>query len=212
MLWNLHDIADAIERILRDAEHALRAEQAVYGLDSLDESGLQTLLADGLGKLFDVAREVHYPSSSGRKLTSRPRCDLVLTPRGRPLARDDAPPGLFDPVNACPASEALWIEVKLATQYRAPGERHAGYGPQWRQALLDDLRKMEAEPLIREAALLLVVFNESEDVLQKDLDLFEDLLMKGEVLAGFRQTRGLPVLDRMGHRLCTAALWPTVQR
>lgn len=212
MRWSLHDIADAISDVLRDAERRLRDEQAVYGLDSLDEAELQAVLSRGLRARFEVKREVHYPSSAGRKRTNRPRCDLVLTPHGRPLQRDEEPPGLFDPVHACAASEALWIEVKVAAQYRAPDERHPGYGRQWRKAVIDDLRKVEADPLIREAALLLVVFTESREILSKDLDQLESLLVQAEVLAGFRQVRTVPILDRMGHRFCTAALWPTVQR
>jgi hypothetical protein len=159
-----------------------------------------------------VEREVHYPSTAGRKLTHRPRCDLVLTPHGRPLRLDSSPPSLFDPPTACPPGEALWLEVKVACQFREGGVRHGGYGPQWRQAVVADLRKMEADPLIREAALLLVVFNESPAVLEKDLQLFEDVLVRKEVLAGFRRVRGVPIQDRIGHQLCTAAIWPTVQR
>ena len=75
-----------------------------------------------------------------------------------------------------------------------------------------DLRKMEADPLIREAGLVLLVFNESRDILDKDLELFEDVLALKEVLAGFRQVRRVPILDRIGHALCTAAVWPTLQR
>ena len=44
------------------------------------------------------------------------------------------------------------------------------------------------------------------------LDLFETVLIQKEVLAGFRQVRSIPILDRIGHRLCTVALWPTLQR
>jgi hypothetical protein len=57
-----------------------------------------------------------------------------------------------------------------------------------------------------------VVFNESNDILDKDLDLFETVLAQKEVLAGFRQVRSLAIADRIGHRLCTVAVWPTVQR
>jgi hypothetical protein len=71
---------------------------------------------------------------------------------------------------------------------------------------------MEAESRIHEAGLLLIVFNESSDVLEKDLELFETVLAQKEVLAGFRQVRTVKILDRIGHRLCTAALWPTIQR
>jgi hypothetical protein len=78
--------------------------------------------------------------------------------------------------------------------------------------VVEDLRKMEADELIREAGLVLVVFNESRAVLDKDLDLFETVLAQKEVLAGFRHVRSVEILERMGHRLCTAAIWPTLQR
>jgi len=48
--------------------------------------------------------------------------------------------------------------------------------------------------------------------LEKDLELFEVLLAQKEVLAGDRQVRSVEIWDRMGHGLCTAALWPTVWR
>ncbi len=212
MSWDLYDVADDVGKTLARAEADLRLEQAVHGLDTRDEKAFQSLLADGLKSAYAVAREVHYPSTLGRKLTHRPRCDLVLTPPGRPLRLDSAPPSLFDPVDLCDPTDALWVEVKVAYQFREGGVRHGGYGAQWRQAVVADLRKMEADPLIRSAALLLVVFNESEQILAKDLELFEDVLAQKEVLAGFRQVRTTPVLDRIGHRICTAAVWPTIQR
>ena len=205
-------LADQIAAILDRGESDLRLEQAVYGLDTKDEKAIQSLLADGLKAHYEVAREVHYPSTVGKKLTHRPRCDLVLTARGRPLKLDSAAPTLFDPSNQASATEALWLEVKCAYQFRAPDQRHLGYGPQWRTAVVDDLRKMESEAGIREAGLILIVFNESREVLEKDLELFEDVLMRKEVLAGFRQVRSVAILDRMGHRVCTVAVWPTIQR
>jgi hypothetical protein len=212
LAWDFSTIADELGRIIDQAEADLRLEQAVYGLDAKDEKAIQSLLADGLKSHHEVAREVHYPSSQGNKLTHRQRCDLVLTPRGRPLRLDSAPPTLFDPPDQVQPTDALWLEVKVAYQFREGGARHGGYGPQFRQAVVADLQKMEAEPLIREAGLLLVVFNESEEVLAKDLELFEDVLIRKEVLAGFRHVRSTAILDRIGHRVCTIALWPTLQR
>lgn len=212
MLYDLSTVADHLGDALRLAEEALRLEQAVYGMDSRDEVAIQRVLAEHLKHHHEVAREVHYPSSAGAKRSHRMRCDLVLTPRGSPLRLDTAPPSLFDPPSQCAPSQALWLEVKVAFQFREGGVRHGGYGAQWRGAIVEDLRKMEAEPLIHEAALVLVVFNESEQVLAKDLDLFEMVMAQKEVLAGFRHVRTTPVLDRIGHRLCTVALWPTVQR
>ncbi len=210
--FDLLALADQLEQIIQQREAELRLEQAVYGLDALSEVKLQELLATGLSRHWSVAREVHYPSSAGRRLTHRARCDLVLTPAGRPLQTDARPPDLFSPPDLAEPGEGLWIEVKVAWQFREGGVRHTGYGSQWRDAVVADLRKMEDDPLIREAALLLVVFNESREILEKDLELFEIVLARKEVLAGFRQTRSVPILDRIGHRLCTIALWPTVQR
>jgi hypothetical protein len=212
LLWDFSTIADHLAECVQQAEQELRLEQAVYGLDARDEREFQELLAQRMTKWYDVVREVHYPSSVGRRLTHRQRCDLVLSPKGRPLRLDSKPPTLFDPPNQSSPGESLWLEVKVAFQFREGNVRHKGYGPQWRQAVVSDLEKMSAEPQIREAGLLLVVFNESRNVLDKDLELFEDVLMRKEVLAGFRHVRSVEITERIGHRLCTIALWPTIQR
>lgn len=215
--WDFSSVADRLGEILRAAEDELRLEQAVYGLDARDERALQSLLAERLTASYGVAREVHYPSSKGKKLTHRQRCDLVLTPLGRSLKLDRSPPTLFDLPRPgepplCEPSDALWLEVKVAYQFREGGIRHGGYGAQWRQAVVEDLRKMESDELIREAGLVLIVFNESAHILEKDLQLFEDVLAQKEVLAGFRQVRSVSIIERIGHHLCTAAIWPTLQR
>lgn len=218
--WSFVEIVDQLANVLQNAEQELRTEQAVYGLDTRDEKELQKLLADRLGAQFGVTREVHYPSSRGRKLTHRPRCDVVLTPRGSVLEPEKfAERTLFDPTQGdafgprhCKPADALWLEVKIAYQFREGGVRHGGYGAQWRQKVVADLRKMEGDEKIREAGLVLIVFNESREILEKDLELFEDVLARKEVLAGFRQVRSIPILERIGHRLCTVAVWPTIQR
>lgn len=212
MKIDLNILASQIGAILTAREAELRLEQAVYGMDSLDELQLHALIADGLKPHYDVAREVHYPSTFGKKLSNRKRCDLVLSPTGAPLRLDSKPPSLFDPQVFTLPQEAFWLEVKSAYQFRAPDVRHSGYGQQWRSAVIEDLRKMDAEPLIHSAALLLIVFTESQELLEKDLQQLEDVLVLKEVLAGFRQVASVPITDRLGHRLCTAALWPTVSR
>lgn len=211
-MWDFSTVADQFADCLNTAEAELRLEQAVYGLDTRDERALQTLFAERLAIHYGVNREVHYPSSFGKKKSHRPRCDLVLSPLGKPLRLDTAPPTLFDPPVFCQPGDALWLEVKVAYQFRQGGIRHGGYGAQWRQAVVEDLRKMEAETSIRHAGLALIVFNESAAILEKDLELFEDVLAVKEVLAGFRQVRRIAILDRIGHALCTVSLWPTIQR
>lgn len=213
MHWPFDEVADAIGRVLERAEAALRLEQAVYGLDSMDERRLQGLIAEGLRAdgFCEVAREVHYPSQAGRKWSSREQCDLVLTPPGHPLLVAERA-DLFTPAHACPPAEALWLEMKVAYQFREGGVRHGGYGEQWRRGTVADLRKMEADALIRTAGLLLLVFTADFEVVGRDLELFEDVLAREEVLAGFRQVRSVPIIERNGHTLATAALWPTIQR
>jgi len=210
--WDFSTLADDLARVIAQAERAICLEQAVYGLDFQDELQLQTALAHGLADAYEVAREVHYPASAGAKLTHRKRCDIVLSPKGRPLRLDSRPAGLFDPVDQASPDESLWLEVKVAAQFRQAGVRHGGYSAQWRTAVVEDLKKMEVEPAIKEAGLLLIVFTESADVLEKDLQLFEDVMVLKEVLAGFRKVRSIPILDRIGHTICTVALWPTIQR
>jgi hypothetical protein len=210
--WDFSTLADRLSQVVHRAEADLRLEQAVYGLDARSEVQFQQLLADGLKANYEVAREVHYPSSRGKKLSHRQRCDLVLTPQGRPLKLDSSPDTLFDPPNRAHPEQGLWLEVKVAYQFREGGARHGGYGQQWRNNVVEDLRKMDAEPLIKHAGLCLVVFNESHDILNKDLENFELVLMQKEVLAGFRQVRSVDITERIGHRVCTIALWPTIQR
>lgn len=211
-MWDFSTLADHLGATLTQVEADLRLEQAVYGLDAQDELKIQAHLAAGLAQHYEVAREVHYPSSAGKKLTHRKRCDLVLTPKARPLKLDSAALTLFDPANLASPADALWLEVKVAYQFREGGARHGGYGAQWRTKVVDDLQKMEADELIRDAGLVLVVFNESRAILDKDLDLFESVLTIKEVLAGFRHVRSVSILDRIGHHFASVAVWPTIQR
>jgi hypothetical protein len=42
--------------------------------------------------------------------------------------------------------------------------------------------------------------------------MFERVLLHKEVLAGYRQVRSIEIWDRIGHRLASVALWPTIQK
>jgi len=141
--WDFSTLADQLAQVIQQTENELRLEQAVYGIDAKEELALHELLADGLSAHYEVAREVHYPSSRGHKLTHRQRCDLVLAARGRPLRLDSAPPTLFDPPNQSDPSEALWLEVKAAYQFREGNVRHTGYTGQWTTNVVSDLRKTD---------------------------------------------------------------------
>jgi hypothetical protein len=205
--WHLPTITAGLASVLARLEAELRLEQAPHGLDSFDERAFQRAFAAGLRDEHEVALEVHYPSSSRLGRTCRQRCDLVLTPRGWPLRQDETLP-----LDLCPPEAGLWLELKIARQLREGGATNGGYGTQWRRQVVADLRKMAAEPSIREAALVVLVFTADATGLGRDLAAFESLLTRDGVGAGFRQVRSLPIADRIGHRLLTVALWPTVQR
>ena len=87
-----------------------------------------------------------------------------------------------------------------------------GHGREHPLAVHPPEQRHDADALLRHAALLLIVFTESRELVEKDLDLIEGVLAQKEVLAGFRQVRHVDITDRIGHRICTAAIWPTVER
>jgi hypothetical protein len=189
--WSLSHLADELAALLRAREAELALEQAVRGLDHCDERALQGLLAGGLGARYEVAREVHYPSSEPHsKRSHRLRCDLVLG--------DPALP------------ERLWLEVKVAHQHRPGGQHNARYAQQWRRSIVGDLRKLKADGEIRTAALALVAFTADEAIFAKDAQLFEQLLLDEELICGFRSSAGFAIQERIGHRRCDVALWPLV--
>ncbi len=190
------DLVAALAGALAGFEAALRLEQAVHGLDEWPETRLQLALAEALAAEHSVTREVHYPSATARKRSARGRCDLVLCARDREPALPE---------------HALWLELKVARQRTSGGRVDPRYGEQWRRHLIADLKKLAGDPGIRDAAIALVAFTEDEAQLARDLDGFERLMIRRDVIAGFRQVRTLPIVERIGHRVCGVAVWPTVQ-
>lgn len=91
-MWSNDTIADAVLHTLEARERALSEEQAVYGLDALQELELHAIIADGLALTsgFGVLREQAYPHEWTRKRATidalpirrdRMRADIVLTDR-----------------------------------------------------------------------------------------------------------------------------------
>ncbi|KAB2909716.1 MAG: hypothetical protein F9K40_03670 [Kofleriaceae bacterium] len=227
--WPKLDLVDALARALAGFEAALRLEQAVHGLDEWPETRLQGALAEALAQAHEVEREVHYPSATARKRSARARCDFVLRARGivkQSRLRTECPSHPGEETRSTEAGnrlipslrgaelvpeDALWLELKVARQRTTGGAVDPRYGEQWRRHLIADLRKLSADPRIRDAAIALVAFTEDEAQLARDLDGFERLMIRRDVVAGFRQVRTLPIVERIGHRVCGVAVWPTVQ-
>lgn len=208
-LWAYDHVADALAAGLARAESDLAAEQAVHGLDVLRELDLHPTLHAALRAAgYGVSPEQRFPRDRVKRRRSEGvRCDLVVTPGGLPLA-DDAPQlGLFAPARTVALVDALWLEVKTVAQHHPSGP-HRGYAAALQSPVWRDVRKLVGDPQIHHAGVLLVLFSESREVADHDLDVWA----RGARLRGLpispREQRDLPIVDRVGNRLCTVALFP----
>lgn len=212
MAWSLADIADALHDGLRRREAALRIEQAVVGLDGLDELRLHPVVAGSLEEAgFGVFREARYPRDRAhRRRSVGERCDVVLTPRGLRLREPDAVSTLFDPPDAVGLDEAFWLEVKAVPQFLGEGPNDR-YAAELLEPLRRDVRKLAADEGIRHAALLLILFTADETTATHDLDAWERRAMDRGILFEPPCVRHSPIVDRLGNRVCTVALYGIVR-
>lgn len=137
MEWSHDAIADLLAGAIAAREAALREEQAVYGLDALDETEMHPTLATGFESAgMGVLREQPYPTQWKRKRgedarlplpRDRERCDIVLTHRPGQSLRDslaaakthkrerDAAAGTLFAALVPPAEEAAISAARDAT-------------------------------------------------------------------------------------------------
>jgi hypothetical protein len=208
-MWSIPDIVDAVAAGLRHEEQRLAEEQAVYGLDALDELGLHPLLAQSLQRAgLGVYREERYPAHRRTsKAGEGERCDLVLTPARRPLTCPEEPPTLFDDADAVELRDAFWMEVKLVAQFTTKGPNR-GYSSHLLAAVPQDVVKLSSEPGIVHAGLLIVLFAQDEAIAYHDLDAWQDRCLQRAlpIAGGVRQ--GIRVADRLGNSVCKLAVIP----
>ncbi len=207
--WHVGDVADAIEAGLAAQVEHDRVAQSVHGADVLDEVDLHPVLARALSVAgFGVHREVRYPAA--RRIRARSegrRCDLVLTPGGRPLQEPEAAATLFDDPSAVPLGEAFWLEVKVVAQFSAAGPNAA-----WSSELLGtvrkDIAKLAADPGIFHAGLLIVLWVEHQDIASHDLEVWQDRCLDQGYPIGAPAERRLALQDRVGNQQGVARLYP----
>jgi hypothetical protein len=211
--WNNRAIAEALAAGLRVESDRLDAEQAVRGIDALDEREIHALLRDGLaGAGLGVLAEQRFPAGAARKRRSEgERCDLVVmrSPGDRladPLLSDT----LFAGDGIDPA-EALWIEVKIAAQH-ALIDGVARPNPRYSQQLLTgvtgDVRKLSRESGIRHGAACAVVFTETAEIADHDLSSCAHRCLDRGLPIGAPTTTALPITERIGNAWCVVALLP----
>ena len=210
MRWNVGEILDAVADGLAAVCRGHDQEQSVYGLDALDELRLHPLIVGALRDAgFGVWPEQRYPSDrTGRRSKSLGRrCDLVLTPDGRPLLEPEAERTLFGDDQAVPLEAAYWLEVKTVAQFTMDGP-FARYSAELLSPVSQDIRKLSGDRLIFHAGLLLVLFTADRSTAEHDLRAWESrCLDKGYAVAP-PLVRHIPIADRLGNAHLALAVYP----
>lgn len=226
----MDEIADTAARTIEAAEARLRLENAVAGLDALDELALHAELAAGFCAAgLGVGREQPFPTSPKRRprRSERERCDLVLLPSagltlGDPIRtrseREDAARTLFalnaddlvTPADVEPDA-ALWIEVKATGQtvvrdgVPVPNTR---YTTELVRTPAGDIRKLARERAIVHAALLLVLFCAGEEVARHDLAQAVHRWLDADLPIRSPAIRIAAISDRIGNSAAAICLIP----
>ena len=208
-VWRVGDIADALEAALRIEEDRLRCEQAVYGLDALDERGLHPVIARGLREAgYGVHREVRYPADRRKWRESEgERCDFVLTQDGRPLREVERARTLFDSPDAAAVEEAWWLEIKVAWQYTTDGP-NPRYAAQMLSVARADVGKLSKDQGILHAGLAMLAFVENDEIALHDLRVWYERNVSRGLPVGYPSTRLVPISNRVGNSVCAVAVCP----
>ena len=207
---SIADIADAIEAGLKRKCEQLHAEQAVYGLDALDELQLHPVLEQSLrAGGFGAHREQRYPGDRHkRSLGEGERCDFVLTPApGRPLVQEESCGTLFDSPDAMALDEAFWLEDKIVSQFTPEGP-NANYSSQLLSTVRQDVTKLSKHAGILRAGLLIVLFVREAVVADHDLDIWQDKCLTRGLPIGAPARRSFAITDRHGNATCATAVYP----
>ena len=213
---------------LASAARELDLEQAVRGIDALDETGIQAILARAYGTAgLGVFREWPYGVPEGvPRRTERERCDLVLTPDPSRRPRDAVAERkekaalsgtLFaDALGEAPSTDAspeetAWIEVKVAGQYAyaagVPGPSR-GYSSLLVSVLRKDLAKLASEESVGARAVILVLFGASRVVTDHDVPAALHRCLDDSLPLGDARSTGFAITDRIGNGWCAVWLVP----
>lgn len=207
--WSCPALADELQAGLARASDEVEAEQAVRGLDSRSELSLHPLIHGAWRDAgYGVHPEQRYPRDRGKRRRSEgSRCDLVLTPGGRPLVSDETQLGLFAPAAPVALADALWVEVKVVAQFRELMPNRA-YEQALQQPVWKDVEKLASDPGIAHSMVLLLLFTADAATATHDLDVWAWRAGELGLPLRPREQRSVPIGDRVGHRLCTLALFP----
>jgi len=208
-IWSVADVADALEEGIRREETRLRIDQAVYGLDALDERHLHLIIAQGLREAgYGVHREVRYPADRRKWRESEgERCDFVITHDGRPLRESERARTLFDSPDCAELDEAFWLEVKAAWQHTIEGP-NPRYTAQMLTVARGDVGKLSKDRDILHAGLAMIAFVESEDIARHDVRVWYERYIERGLPVGYPSLRMTSILNRLGNSVCAMAICP----
>ncbi len=209
MGWDTASIVEAVAAHLRARAEADDIEQAVYSIDAMEELQLHPLIQAGLREQgWGVWPEQRYPSDRlSRRKTEGRRCDVVLTPDGRPLVDPDAETTLFEPADAVPLEAAFWLEIKTVAQHTTEGP-FPRYAAELLQPVSRDIKKMASDRWLYHSGLMLVLFNATAEIAEHDLHAWQQRVgQRGYPIATPTQ-RGFALNDRLGNAWCSIALFP----
>ncbi len=203
MLFSPADIADALAAGLAQQDARLTAEDAPLGLDALEERQLHPLLAEGLRSAgFGAHAEQRFPGTRAERRRSHgERCDLVVTPEGRPLRAPDDVPDLFAPTDAVDLEHALWVEVKTARPFHADGP-NGRYAAELLGAPSEDIVRLATAPGVHHAMFVLLLFARTEQDGRAHLAEWERAMMAEGLPLETPRVRCVPLPDRIGHAAC----------
>ncbi len=201
------DLADALADGLAAAAATRDAEQSPFGIDTLEETALHPVLADGLRAAGHAVHvEQRYPAARAERRRSRgERCDLVACPDGRALRAPDDEPDLFAPTDAVDLADAAWIEVKTARVFHADAP-NGRYAAELLGAPSEDIVRLATAEGIRHAFLAMVLFARDEADARRDLEAFERTLRVEGLPVDVPRVRFVPIADRIGHAVAAVAV------
>lgn len=208
-MWDYVTIVESVRDELAGRAAEADAEQAVYGIDVLDELALHPLIAAGLRRAgFGVHPEQRYPGERGRRNRSEgKRCDVVLTPDGAGLVDPAAEATLFADRQACELEAAMWVEIKTVAQFTVEGP-FKRYSAELLSPVREDVKKLAGDKLIYHAGLLLVLFTADAATAEHDLLAWERRCLDRNYPVAPPIARAFDLTDRIGNGRCSVALFP----
>lgn len=207
--WSIPEIADILHTGFTRFVNEIETEQAVRGIDSLDELPHHTLIHKILKESsFGLYLEQRYPADrkTRKKRSEGKRCDIVLTPDGKPLEEPESLATLFTPKDAISLTDAFWLEIKIVNQFTDMGANQS-YSSDLSQPLQNDIRKLTNDPDIKNAALLIVLYTENKLIAQHDLHIWEQRCIEKNVFINVPCLRFVEIGNRIGNAMCTLALY-----